>query len=303
MAYENDFFKKILDNLYEGVYFCDTDRKISYWNKAAEKMTGYGTGQVVGSRCWDNLLMHTNMKGEPLCKGSECPATRAMQEKRLVEEEVFLKHKDGYRIPVITRISPMIDDEGRIIGAVEIFSDNSSKISAFLKIEKLEKLAFIDALTGIGNRRYTEIKIGTKLEEQDRYAWAPEFGILFIDIDHFKDVNDRLGHEAGDKVLKMISKTIMGNLREDDFVGRWGGEEFIAIITHVDRKQLFVIAEKLRLLVSQSGFELEGEQIHASVSIGATLAKKGEPMENLVKRADRLMYESKGFGRNYVTMG
>jgi diguanylate cyclase (GGDEF)-like protein len=101
----------------------------------------------------------------------------------------------------------------------------------------------------------------------------------------------------------MISKTIMGNLREDDFVGRWGGEEFIAIITHVDRKQLFVIAEKLRLLVSQSGFELEGEQIHASVSIGATLAKKGEPMENLVKRADRLMYESKGFGRNYVTMG
>jgi diguanylate cyclase (GGDEF)-like protein/PAS domain S-box-containing protein len=300
---ETDFYKNILDNLYEGVYFCSWERKISYWNKAAEKLTGYKAEDIVGQHCWDNILMHTNNKGENLCKNENCPAVRAMKEQRLVEEEVFLKHKDGYRLPVITRISPMKDSTGKVIGAVEIFSDNSNKISAFMQIEKLEQLAFIDALTGVGNRRYTEIKINTKLEEMNRYSWANQFGLLFIDIDHFKEVNDQYGHDAGDKVLKVVTKTFMNNLREEDFVGRWGGEEFILLIANVEKKDLYTIAEKIRGLIEHSHIPLPEKEITVTVSIGATTAKRDDDIDSVIKRADRLMYYSKGEGRNNVTIG
>lgn len=301
--FEENFYKNILDNLYEGVYFCDWERKISYWNKAAERLTGYKAADMIGAHCWDNILMHTNNKGESLCKNENCPAIRAMKQQKLVEEEVFLKHKDGYRLPVITRISPMKDSSGKVIGAVEIFSDNSNKISAFKQIEKLEQLAFIDALTGVGNRRYTEIKVNTKLEEMNRYSWANQFGMLFIDIDRFKDVNDTYGHDAGDRTLKVVAKTFMNNLREEDFVGRWGGEEFIILIANVDNKALYAIADKLRGLIEHSVISLPNKELTVSISIGATIAKREDDIEILVKRADNLMYVSKSEGRNTVTIG
>ncbi len=303
MEHGNDFFKKILDSLYDSVYFCDKERKITYWNKAAEKLTGYTADEITGTHCWDQKLVHTNIKGENLCGGATCPAVRAMKEKKLVEEEIYLRHKDGHRIPVLTRISPIYDEGGNVTGAVEIFSDNSAKMSAFAQIEKLEKLAFIDELTGIGNRRYTEIKIGAKLAEIERYAWAREFGLLFMDIDRFKEINDGYGHDTGDGVLKMVAKTLVSNLRSDDFIGRWGGEEFVAVITDADNKSLYGTAEKLRALVSQSSFSTDRGIVSATVSTGATVAKRGETMEQLIKRADRLMYESKSSGRNFVTIG
>ncbi len=301
--YEKDFYKNILDNLYEGVYFCDWTRKITYWNTAAEKLTGYKKEEIIGSHCWANILTHTNSKGENLCKSENCPAMRAMKEQKLVEEEVYLKHKDGYRLPVVTRISPIKDDTGKIIGAVEIFSDNSSRLSAFQKIEKLEQLAFIDALTGVGNRRYTEIKLGGKLAEMSRYAWVEPFGVLFVDVDHFKDFNDKHGHDIGDKVLKMVAKTIMSNIREEDFIGRWGGEEFVALVSSVDNKSLYAIAEKLRNLVEKSDLTVENENLNVTISIGATMAKREDDADELVKRADKLMYMSKDNGRNNVTIG
>lgn len=303
MAYDDKFFKMMLDNLYDGVYFCDWERKISYWNKAAEKLTGYKAEEVINSHCWDNILMHTNMTGERMCDSDKCPAVKAMKEGKLVEAEVYLKHKGGYRIPVVTRISPIRDESGKVIGAIEIFNDNSAKIAAFQKIEKLEELAFIDALTGVGNRRYSEIKIHAKLEEMRRYAWVGDFGMLFIDIDHFKLLNDNYGHAVGDEMLKMVATTIMRNLREDDFIGRWGGEEFIVLISHVDRKNLLAIAEKLRGLIASLDLVAAGMNIKTTISIGATVAKKEDDMDALVRRADRIMYESKNSGRNMVTIG
>jgi diguanylate cyclase (GGDEF)-like protein/PAS domain S-box-containing protein len=303
MAYDENFFKGMLDNLYDGVYFCDWERKITYWNKAAEKLTGYSAEEVLNSHCWDNILMHTDASGARLCEAETCPAAKAMKESKLVEAEVFLRHKAGYRIPVVTRISPMKDDAGKVIGAIEIFNDNSAKIAAFQKIEKLEQLAFIDELTGVGNRRYSEIKVHAKLEELRRYAWVGDFGLLFIDIDHFKLLNDNYGHAVGDEMLKMTAKTIMKNLREDDFIGRWGGEEFVAVISHMDRKTLLATAEKLRGLIASLNLTIEGIKVKSTISIGATIAKKEDDMDALVRRADRIMYESKNAGRNAVTIG
>ncbi|MBI4833541.1 MAG: sensor domain-containing diguanylate cyclase [Planctomycetes bacterium] len=294
-----EFYKNLLDNLSEGVYFVDNDRKITYWNKGAQKITGYSEEEVIGKQCSDNILMHVDGKGQSLCVGL-CPLAECMACKRACSNEVYLHHKKGYRIPVSVRVSPINDEKGKIIGAVELFSDNTDRMIALKRAQELQQIAFLDELTGIGNRRYTEINIRAKLDELKRYKWG--FGVIFSDIDHFKKVNDTYGHDTGDEILKMVAKTMSSALRSFDFLGRWGGEEFVAIAVNVDKNELYGIAEKLRHLVEKSGLKLQKENLTVTISSGATLAHPDDTISSLIKRADKLMYQSKSNGRNQVTM-
>ncbi len=296
-------FKSIIDGLFNGVLMLDSSRKIIYWNQAAEKITGFSADEVIGTNCWEHAISHLNMRGFSLCNGNDCLACRAMNGKLLVQEDVYFQHKEGFRIPVETNISPIINEKGEVTGVIEIFSDNLAKIEAFQKMEKLKKLVFIDSLTGVGNRRYTEIKINVKIQKISRYAWEKPFGLLFIDIDNFKSLNDTYGHETGDKALKMVAKCLMNNIREQDFIGRWGGEEFVVLISDVDKKELYSIAEKLRSLVEQSFIMVNDKVIRVTISIGATMARRDETQADLVNRADKLMYYSKQLNKNFVTIG
>ncbi len=132
---------------------------------------------------------------------------------------------------VSLRVSPIADTDGNIIGAVETFSDNSSKIAALEKVE-MKTLALIDPLTSVGNPRYTERILHEHCELFRREGES--FAALFFDLDHFKTVNDSYSHAAGDAVLKAVARTILNNLRSFDYLGRWGGEEFIAVLAKAD---------------------------------------------------------------------
>ncbi len=293
-------YKNLLDNILDGVYFVDRDRKITYWNKGAERITGYESSDVVGSYCCDNLLNPVDVDGNELCLDA-CPLSKAMREKKRVERDMFLSHKDGYRVPVSVRTSPIYDEDGDIIGALEIFSETPDRSSALDKINNLELQAFSDPLTGLANRRYMENILESHLEELNRINFS--FGILFIDIDNFKATNDRYGHEVGDKVLQVMSRTLKESLRAIDEAARWGGEEFIVSISNVNRAQLYQAAERIRMLVTKSKIPLpEEHEIDATVSIGATVATEKDTVSSLVKRADRLMYQSKEAGRDKVTI-
>jgi diguanylate cyclase (GGDEF)-like protein len=129
------------------------------------------------------------------------------------------------------------------------------------------------------------------------------FGLLFIDIDHFKMVNDTYGHEMGDKVLRMVANTLRHNLRAADTMGRWGGEEFVILLNNLDESGLETVANKLNFLVAQSRLDTEQHALSVTVSVGATLVTKEDTMETLMHRADQLMYASKNAGRNRVTTG
>ena len=299
MAANNDFHKNLLDSLYDGVYFVDRERRITYWNKGAERLTGYKAAEVVGMRCSDNVLIHINEQGISLCEG-QCPAAETIADGRPREAELYLHHKEGYRVPVSIRLAPIQDPNGQVIGAVEVFSDNSSKVAIMQRIEELQKIALFDPLTELGNRRHAEMNLTVRFDEMHRYGWA--FGILFIDIDRFKAVNDAYGHNIGDEVLKMVAKKLLNNVRSFDMVNRWGGEEFIAIIVNIQEDQLYDIANKLRLLVEQSSLSVGSDIIRVTISIGATLARANEEGDTLLKRADQLMYHSKTAGRNRVSM-
>lgn len=129
------------------------------------------------------------------------------------------------------------------------------------------------------------------------------FGLLFLDIDHFKAVNDTYGHEMGDQALRNIAATLSSNLRSADTCGRWGGEEFIVILADTDATALLRVAEKLRTLVERSTFMAEDREVIITASIGATLVGKNDTVKTIIKRADTLMYQGKLNGRNRVTVG
>jgi diguanylate cyclase (GGDEF)-like protein/PAS domain S-box-containing protein len=293
-----EIYKELLDNLNEGVYLLSSDRRITYWNRGAEKLTGFTPADVLGKRCSDTVILHINEEGNNICD-TDCPVVKTMQDGQSREEEIYLHHKQGHRVPVQVRILPLRDNENRVIGAAEILSDNVSNVALKRRIKHLQKQSLLDPVTHLLNRRGIEINLNSKIEEMKRYDL--KFGLLFIDIDHFKRINDTYGHVSGDEVLKMVSKTLTNSLRPFDILGRWGGEEFLAIITNVDDRMLSSIAERCRFLVEHSGLPDELGSVKVTVSIGATLSRAGDDMRELIRRADELMYSCKEFGRNCVT--
>ena len=289
--------KAVVDGLFDGVYYVDLYRTIRYWNPAAERLTGYGSDRAVGTRCSDNLLMHVDADGNSLCQ-TACPLAHTMADGRVREARVFLHHRDGHRLPVTVRALPMRDRDGKMIGAVEVFSDATGEVQSHEKIEELERLVLLDALTELGNRRMAEMGLRAKLEEFTRYGWV--FGVLLVDVDHFKLVNDTHGHDVGDAVLRMVAKTLAFGARRTDTVARWGGEEFLLLMAVGTPQGLRDMTERLRRLVQESSLDVEGRQIAVTVTIGATLMRTGDTAESVVRRVDELLYAGKNGGRNTV---
>jgi diguanylate cyclase (GGDEF)-like protein len=215
---------------------------------------------------------------------------------------VFLHHKDGHRVPVYVRVSPIRNEAGKIIGAVEIFNNNSETVAALQHLKELQDLAYTDPLTTIANRKYLEIFLDARFNELHRFGWS--FGLIFADIDHFKRVNDTYGHPVGDQVLKMVANTLAHNCRSFDLVGRWGGEEFLLVLNHIRQlPRLGAIAERLRLLVTHSYLKRDQGPIAVTLSMGATLAQPQDTIESLTQRADQLLYQGKTAGRNCLILG
>src|SRR5664280_287284 len=248
--HSSSFYARLLDSIVEGVYFVDAERKITYWNRGAENLTGYSAREAVQRHCYDNFLGHVDEKGCALCTNG-CPLTSTLLDGRRREADVFLRHKLGHRVPVCVRVAPITNRSGQIVGAVEVFNDVSARKQVERRVHELEGIAFRDTLTCLPNRRYIELKVKQSLEDLQQFGRL--FGLLMFDVDHFKQVNDRHGHDAGDAVLKVISDTMTRGLREDDIVGRWGGEEFLAILFDVNAVKLRDLAERCRMLVAESG--------------------------------------------------
>ena len=288
----------IINNLESGVYFVDLQRRITFWNPAAEAISGYAAEEVMGTACNDNILCHIDEQGRPVCLVG-CPLLSTMVDGAPRRAEVFLRHKMGHRIPVRVHVMP-IYDEGKIVGAAEIFAPNSDDVYDDNLVTQLSNLAMQDALTGLPNRRYLRSFIECKLLEYRRFGLG--FALLFMDIDHFGCFNNVHGHEAGDAVLRAISDTVRKNTRHADIFGRWGGEEFVGVYTIANEADIRALAEKTRVLIE--GTQIQPKQpLSVTASIGITCALPNDTSDTLVDRADKLMYQSKQGGRNRVTCG
>jgi diguanylate cyclase (GGDEF)-like protein len=161
----------------------------------------------------------------------------------------------------------------------------------------LDRVSRIDMLTNIYNRRHLDEHLRQVISSARRHDRT--VGVLLVDIDHFKDVNDQHGHLAGDAVLKEVAGRLQGAMRTEDALGRWGGEEFIAVLTDTPGESIGVLAERMRHVIAVKPFVLDdGTKVRVTVSIGHTAGI--EDAEVLVHRADDALYVAKEAGRNQV---
>lgn len=295
----NQMYKKMLDNMYEGIYYVDNERTITFWNKGAERITGFLADEVVNSHCYDNILNHVDDFGNKLCFAG-CPLQVTLNDGKTRDHSIYLHHKEGHRVAVKVRVMP-IYEEGIIVGAVEMFIGQEDNFHNTYDIEELKQLAFRDALTGLPNRRMLDEQLA--IANITSHEMNYDFGIALMDIDNFKNVNDTYGHSMGDNVLKMVAKSLQSGIMRTDIIARWGGEEFICLLRGTDEESLKRVAERLRMLIQASGIRMNSNEVKVTISIGATLHKAGETIEDMIERADKLLYQSKQDGRNKVTIG
>jgi len=296
-----DLFRKVADSISEGVYRLDAERRVVFWNRAAERITGYPESEILGKRCMDNLLRHVDGSGCELCLGG-CPVSAAMKDRRPREAEVYLHHKDGHRVQVSVKVIPLLGRGDEPTGAIEIFADRSDRAELLEEIESLRKESLVDPLTGLGNRRFSDMSLDSSLRRLEEDGTG--FGILMLDIDRFKKINDEYGHPIGDRVLRMIGWTMANAIRRMDIAARWGGEEFIVVAPGADVAVLGEMAERSRALVERSWIAVDGtSRVAATVSIGGAVARRGEAKDALVARADSRLYACKRAGRNRVEVG
>jgi diguanylate cyclase (GGDEF)-like protein/PAS domain S-box-containing protein len=298
-GYRPDFCETLFNSLDNGVYFLDREKRIVFWNKGAELISGYAAPEVLGKYCSDKLLVHVDERGVVQCK-EFCPVDRAVRSGTAFRETAYLLHKEGYRLPVSICAFPIVDASDAPAGCGQVFVDYSPRILMPQNLQELERMSLLDRGTEVANRQFIELHLHSRLTEMQRYKLP--FGVLFIDVDHLSKINDRYGREVGDRVLRMIAKTLASNVRFFDAAGRWGKEEFLVAVLNISEPKLDMVANKLRLLISQSHVSVETEFISCTVSIGATLARREDSIESLVTRAEQLMLHSKWLGRNKVSI-
>ena len=294
-----DLYNHLLDSLSAGVYVVDQERVISSWNKSAERLTGYKSAEVVGQCCRGDVLKYVDDRGISVC-GGECLVVKSINDGCMHSMEVYVHHKEGHRVPILVRVSPIKNLQGHVVGAVEELCDNSSKSAYVHKIEELEKCALVDPHTGLMKKRGLEMNLRSVIGVMHRYGWS--YGVIYADIDEFERINEMYGRNIGNDVLKMIAKTLQNSVRATDVVGRWEDDAFMVIAANVNEDQLNHIANKIRVLVEQSGFSVEADIIRVTASVCATIVRSDDTVGTLFERIDKLMEHSKVFRKKHVIL-
>ncbi|NCA88727.1 MAG: diguanylate cyclase [Gammaproteobacteria bacterium] len=280
----------------EGIYGVDTQVRTTFINPAAQTMLGYAAEEVLGRN--PHALFHARHRDGRPYPFADCPLHRTLEEGRERHQEEWFIRRDGSPLPVAMTCAPLYE-ETQLIGAVVAFRDISEQKAR--EVELLE-LANTDMLTGVANRRFFYQRLEEEIRRLRRGGRREaRSALLLMDLDHFKEVNDRFGHAAGDEVLRNFARLARQALRQGDLLGRVGGEEFGALLAAEDAAGALRVAERLRRGVQQGPFTTQAGPIPLTVSIGITdLQDKDQAPEGPLKRADSALYAAKRKGRNRV---
>lgn len=224
-----------------------------------------------------------------------------LEEKYLARAKELLEKRDQEEIDWRQSFEEMTGQYAKLLNHTHKLikiSDHAQK-SLQKANSKIQIMADTDELTGLPNRRGSE-KLLDSIIRKSR-AFDVPIALFLLDVDHFKKINDSWGHSAGDKVLKELSELMKVNLRNRDILGRWGGEEFLMVLSETDLVGARILSEKIRDLIEKKPVEWEGEEIRVTMSMGGVMYDgKNSPDRNL-DHADQALYRSKNTGRNRIS--
>ena len=293
----------LLNSAADGIYGLDLEGRVTFVNEAATALTGYSLEQTLGRRRHD-LVHHTRENGTPYPL-EDCPCNAGLEYglARTVSDEVFWR-RDGSSFPVEYTTTP-ISEGDRPIGALVVFRDITERRRIDSELERLNtalaEQARRDPLTGLGNRLRLEEDLVTY--DARRVRNGHSYCVLLCDLDHFKALNDRQGHQAGDHVLRVVADTIVHESRTSDAVYRYGGEELLVLLAEQTLEAALIVSERMRAAVHGLGFEhADNPAGVVTISIGAAVCPQGADTDpaDAIRRADRALYAAKARGRNCV---
>jgi len=277
---------KVFAQSQEGIIITDNNNLIISTNTAFTRITGYSAKEAQGTS--PTMLSSTQQTQDFYDR-----MWQAIQEQGYWQGELFNRKKNGDIFPQWMTISKVMDHNQHVINYITSFSD----ISEHKKTEaQIEYMAHYDPLTDLANRVLFKERINHQLAMAHRKQ--SRFALLFLDLDHFKNINDSLGHSIGDKLLIEVANRLKSVAREEDTVSRWGGDEFNILLTDTYIKGAVRVAKEIINVMSPSML-IENNKLHISFSIGISLyPDNGQDYETLYKTADIALYHAKDSGRN-----
>lgn len=286
----------LLDNMHDAVVFVDAGLRVVQWNHGAERLTGI-TAESVHQRQWlPSLLNVRNEKGIPVAE-DDCPVMCAIRSGVQSLRRLTICGRAGRAVSVDSHAIPVTDHDGTTLGAILVLHDASPETSLEQRCQSLHEKATKDPLTQVANRaefdRVHEAFV--KTHQQQRVPCS----LIICDLDLFKQVNDKHGHQAGDEAIKALARLLKTVCRSGDLVARYGGEEFVVLCADCDNASAARRAEQLRKTLSQTPISmLDGRSVTAS--FGVTEIQPGDTAETMLRRADRALLMAKAEGRNRV---
>jgi diguanylate cyclase (GGDEF)-like protein/PAS domain S-box-containing protein len=268
----------LLDSLPEGVWFADRQGIVRFWSKRAEAITGFTVNEVLGAPFRD-VLSYCRETGEP---AAIAPLRETLDDKQERHAHMFLLHKQGHRIAVEVQTMPVRSATGEVIGAREIIRESKDIAALVRRGGMLNEYGLWDSKIESASQEYMRKQLELRLEHFREDGIAS--GALLIEIDHLGDRDRNLGHEAGDQLLRMVSRTTLLCIRFTDISGRWEDHSVLAIMEASAIANLTIAAERIRALISASSIRWWGEVVQITVTIGCTMFQPGDTATLVAQR-------------------
>jgi diguanylate cyclase (GGDEF)-like protein/PAS domain S-box-containing protein len=281
-----------LNSIGDAVLSTDNEGRVTYLNVVAEKITGWTEAQAAGKPVEEVFVIIDSTTGEP-CKS---PLRTAIEKNKTVglTPNCILRHRDGTEFAIDDSAAPIHDRQGMATGAVIVFHDVS--VARAIGIE-MSHMAQHDTLTNLPNRTLLQDRLHQAIALASRNGTL--VAVLFLDLDKFKEINDSLGHDFGDKVLQSVVKRLLTCVRASDTVSRLGGDEFVILLSEIKQTGDAGVKAGQILTAMNAPFEIDSHKLHITASIGvAVYPNDSTDPENLIKKADLAMYQAKEQGRN-----
>ncbi|ANQ83426.1 PAS/PAC/GGDEF-domain-containing protein [Azoarcus olearius] len=285
MRRERDLLAQALNVASDPIIVTDRGGAIVFVNQAFERLTGYPADEMLGRT---PAVLRSGAHDAAFYSGLYAALARG----RPFRATFTNRRKDGSLFHAEQSIAPLCDGEGEVTHFVSVSKDLTERIE---RERALQEIASRDPLTGLYNRRAGEQAL--ELQVQAAHAEGTALSLIIGDIDHFKSINDRHGHPAGDRVLAGVGEALRGAVRSRDLAVRWGGEEFVVLVPECGAARALELAERLRSSVAGLQFPAVGR---VTMSLGLATLVAGETAAGLVMRADRALYRAKHGGRDRV---
>ena len=285
-----------LESTYDGFYLVDSDLKFRIWNTGMERLLGRNSAKMLDQNWTSRQIAFADKHGRKLADEAR-PMSEVIQGGQARTAQLQIQHVDGQWLDVEVMTVPMIDHDGSLQGVAEIFRDLSHDRRRRREDKDLRKKATRDSLTGVANRGELERSLESMLADFNDHPNPEPMSLIFLDVDHFKNINDTYLHLTGDQVLIGLGKLLQSEMYSSETIGRYGGEEFIVVCPSTDLKQAIAKAERLRLAICDAAL-CDVPNLKVTVSFGVTEIEPGDTTNEIFGRADKALFSSKNNGRN-----